>query len=593
MRESIELFGVSASPGLALGACMIIEEVHHGNYLDTRINASEIDRELKRVTAAINKAESQITSIQEKALKEGCKENADVMEAHLMILQDPMFVEGFTHAVRKENMTAEGAVQSTVNSSAAMFESMDSAYLQERAHDIRDIGSRIMNALLGIELPDVSNLEKPTILVANDIPPSMMASVDKNNLLGIVTEIGGKTSHTAILASNMGIPAVMGCSDIVIKVQEEQALDDNKNQIVFVDGSKGLVRMNLDEDFIAEAKRDIETEKDIKASLEELKDKETKTRDGVHIQLAANVMGPSEVEAITAVGAEGVGLYRSEFLFMDRNALPTEDEQYEAYKTVVEGMNGKPVIIRTMDIGGDKEVEYLNLDKEMNPFLGYRALRICLNEPVMFQTQLRAILRASAHGKALIMFPMVSSLDEIRLAKHHVEVAKSQLREAGHAFDKKIEVGIMIEVPSAAMIADILIKEVDFFSIGSNDLTQYTVAVDRMNQKIGALYNSYHPAMIRLIKKVIDAARGEGSHKFAGMCGEMAGDPKAALLLVGLGLQEFSVSPAKLLRIRKMISGIDNSYAIEIAQKALTLGTAAEIEELLMSALPEELRVLV
>ena len=593
VRETIELYGVSASPGLALGSYMVIEEIHHDNYQEKRIEDSGIDRELRRVNDAVKKAQTQVTSIQENALKAGSKENAEVMDAHLMILQDPMFIDGFKHAVMNDKMTAEGAVQSTVNTSAIMFESMDNAYMRERAHDIRDIGSRIMNALLNIEQPDVSHLEKPTILIANDIPPSMMASVDKSNLLGIITEIGGKTSHTAILASNMGIPAVMGCTNAVDQVLSLKTLEKSNDDIVFIDGSKGLFKMNLDDGFIAEVKQNIDKEKEIKASLDELKDVDTVTKDGVHVQLAANVMGPSEVEAITAVGAEGVGLYRSEFLFMDRNSLPTEDEQFEAYKAVVEGMSGKPVIIRTMDIGGDKEVEYLNLDKEMNPFLGYRALRICLNEPVMFQTQLRAILRASAFGKALIMFPMVSALDEIRLAKHHVEVAKTQLREAGHEFDENIEVGIMIEIPSAAMIADILIKEVDFFSIGSNDLTQYTVAVDRMNQQIGDLYNSYHPAMVRLIKSVVDAARGEGGHKFAGMCGEMAGDPKATLLLVGLGLQEFSVSPAKLLRIRKLIRNINSDYAAEIANKALTLGTAAEIEELLLDALPEDLKIFV
>ncbi len=586
MKNTNELFGVGASPGLALGSFRVIEMVEHEDYTQKQIESAEITNEIERIEEATSKAKKQISDIQDKALSTGGTEKAEVMEAHIMILQDPMFLEGFESAVKEKNMTAEGAVQSTVEANAALFESMDNAYMQERAHDIRDIGARIMNALLGIEHPDVSTLSEPTILIAHDIAPSMMASVDQENLLGIVTEVGGKTSHTAILASNMGIPAVMGCAGAV-----SIAKDIESNDLIYIDGTQGLLKSNLSRDFVEKAKYDIEAEKTIKASLDQFRNRETITKDGTVIQLVANVMGPTEVDAIKAVGAEGVGLFRSEFLFMDRNTLPTENEQFEAYKTVVSGMENKPVIIRTMDIGGDKEVSYLNLEKEMNPFLGYRALRICLSDTEMFQTQLRAILRASAYGKALIMFPMVSSLDEIRAAKEQVDIAKDQLRASGHDFDENIKVGIMIEIPSAAIIADILIKEVDFFSIGSNDLTQYTVAVDRMNQQIGALYNSYHPAMVRLVKAVVDAAQGEDNDKFAGMCGEMAGDPKAALLLVGLGLEEFSVSPAKLLRIRKMISGIDRKYAEKIANEALSLGTASEIEALLVKALPEELKM--
>lgn len=586
LKTKNEMKGVGASPGLALGSAFLLETPVHIDHKEECIASEQIEIELKRVKDATDKARIQVEHIKDRALESGGAEKAEVMEAHIMMLQDPMILDGFEKAVKEDCMTAEGAVQKTVETNVAIFKNMDNAYMQERAHDIKDIGARIMNALLNVEHPDVSSLSKPTVLIAEDIAPSLMAAVDQNNLLAIVTEEGGKTSHTAILASNMGIPAVMGCEGAVSAVK---ALSQDTE--VFVDGSKGIFKMNLDAEFITKAEQDIDKARKVKASLEQLKNKATVTRDGTALQLAANVMGPGEVEAILEVGAEGVGLYRSEFLFMDRNTLPSEKAQYEAYKAVVEAMNDKPVIIRTMDIGGDKEVTYLNLDKEMNPFLGYRALRICLNDPVMFQTQLRAILRASAHGEAFIMFPMVSALEEIRAAKQHVEVAKDQLRKAGQAFDEHVKVGIMIEIPSAALIADILIDEVDFFSIGSNDLTQYTVAVDRMNQKIAKLYNNYHPAMLRLIKAVVDAARGAGGHKFAGMCGEMAGDPKAAMLLVGLGLQEFSVSPAKLLRIRKMISEIDSKYAAEVANKALSLGSASEIEAFLEDALPESLKL--
>lgn len=581
----MEFIGVNASPGFALGTCIVLDTPAHEDYQTQKIESSKVDYEMGRIDEAMLTVENQLKAIRDKALEMNRKENADVLEAHLMMLKDPVFLEGFQKAVAHDHQTSEAAVQRVVEEQAAIFESMDNAYFRERAQDIKDIGNRVLNILLGIEAPDLSCLSKPTILVAHDIPPSMMASVDRDNLLGIVTEIGGKTSHTAILASNMGIPAVMGCEGIV-----ERMIAYKTDELGWIDGTKGVFRTDLEAAEVADFKQKMALEKEIQASLERLRDVETHTKDGVHVQLVANVMGPDEVDAVLKVGGEGVGLYRTEFLFMDRNSLPTEEEQYQAYRKVVEGMKGNPVIIRTMDIGGDKEVDCLNLEEELNPFLGYRALRICLDRPALFQTQLRAILRASAHGKALIMFPMVSSLNEIRMAKDQVEIAKAQLREAGVAFDEQIAIGIMIEIPSAALIADLLIREVDFFSIGSNDLTQYTVAVDRMNQRIGNLYNCYHPAMLRLIKQVVDAAHNAGGSKFAGMCGEMAGDPKATLLLLGLGLQEFSVSPAKILRIRKLICEIDSSYAKQIANKALKLGSALEIEALLENALPEALK---
>ncbi len=581
----MQLKGVAAAPGLVIGSCLVLEEIHHPDFTHHSIADNLVEEEKGKVTIALELAESQLIAIRDRAADAGLEEQAAVMDAHLMMLGDPVLTESFMKMVASEKIPAVGAVQKGIGAQADIFEALEDAYFRERAQDIRDIGRRLVNILLGIQEPDISVLPQPLILIAHDITPSMMASVDSKNLLGIVAEIGGKTSHTAILANNMAIPAVLGCHDIVSLAKAQ----GDKVQVA-VDGSTGTVHVGLTDETAVALKAEADRRQAVKASLAALKDMATVTKDGIHVQLAANVMGPGDVDKCVSVGAEGVGLYRTEFLFMDRDKAPDEDEQYHAYRTVIEGLGGKPVIIRTMDIGGDKSVDYLNIAKEENPFLGYRALRICLERDDLFLTQLRAILRAAVHGKALIMFPMVCSLDELRAAKAKVEQAKEQLKLRSETFDDQIAVGIMIEIPSAAVIADVLIKEADFFSIGSNDLTQYTLAVDRMNEKISYLYNSFHPAMLRLIKSVIEPARAAGGQKFAGMCGEMAGDPRATLVLLGLGLQEFSVGPAGLLRIRKIINSVDFSYAQEVAQKALELGTAAEIEQYLAEALPEELR---
>ncbi|MDD2534877.1 MAG: phosphoenolpyruvate--protein phosphotransferase [Eubacteriales bacterium] len=581
----MQLKGVAAAPGLVMGPCYVLEEVNHPDFTRHSISESFVDEEKGKVHIALNIASEQLTAIRDRAEAAGLEEQAAVMDAHLMMLGDPILTEGFMSMIASEKLPGVGAVQKGIAAQADIFEALEDAYFRERAQDIRDIGRRLVNILLGIQEADLSALPKQLILIARDITPSMMASVDTKNLLGIVAEIGGKTSHTAILANNMSIPAVLGCHDIV-NVARAQGVD----ALIAIDGSTGTVHLGLTDEQAATLKTESERRQAVKASLSVLKDQATMTKDGVHVQLAANVMGPGDVEKVLAVGGEGVGLYRTEFLFMDRDKAPDEEEQYHAYKTMVEGLGGKPVIIRTMDIGGDKSVDYLNIEKEENPFLGYRALRICLERDDLFLTQLRAILRAAVHGQALVMFPMVCSLDELRAAKAKVEQAKEQLKLRGEKYDESIKVGIMIEIPSAAVIADVLIKEADFFSIGSNDLTQYTLAVDRMNERISYLYNSFHPAMLRLIKSVIDPARQAGGQKFAGMCGEMAGDPRATIVLLGLGLQEFSVGPAGLLRIRKIINSVDFSFAQAVAAKALTLGTATEIESYLAEILPEDLR---
>jgi phosphotransferase system enzyme I (PtsI) len=581
----MQLKGVAAAPGLVMGPFLVLEEIHHPDFTHHAISEELIEEEKNKVRIALALAEKQLTAIRDRAGAAGLEEQAAVMEAHLMMLGDPVLTESFLATIASEKLPAVGAVQKGISAQAAIFEALEDAYFRERAQDIRDIGRRLVNILLGIEEPDISALPEPLILIAHDITPSMMAAVDVKNLLGIVAEIGGRTSHTAILANNMGIPAVLGCHDIVAIAKAQPA-----GARIAVDGSSGLVHVGLSEEQAATLLAEAERRAQVKASLAGLRDQPTVTADGVPIQLVANVMGPGDVAKVLEVGGEGVGLYRTEFLFMDRDKAPDEEEQYLAYRTVIEGMAGRPVIIRTMDIGGDKSVDYLNIAKEENPFLGYRALRICLERDDLFLTQLRAILRAAVHGRALIMFPMVSSLDELRAAKAKVSQAREQLKLRGDACAEDVPVGIMVEIPSAALIADVLIREADFFSIGSNDLTQYTLAVDRMNEKISYLYNSFHPAILRLIRAVVEPARAAGHPKFAGMCGEMAGDPRATLLLLGLGLQEFSVGPANLLRIRKIINSVDYSYARSVAEKALTLGTAAEVEAWLASALPEELR---
>lgn len=574
----MKIKGIAASPGWVMGNFMVVEETAHPDYTQLMINESQVDLELAKLEEALDESEEQMKKIKEKASLENKTDQSDIMAAHMMMLRDPMLTNGFKEVIQKDLICAAGAVQGEIQKQKMVFESLEDPYFKDRAHDIQDIGQRIVNNLLKIPMLDLSCLDSKVILVAHDLPPSVMATVDQEKLLGIITEIGGKTSHTAILANNMGIPAISGCSGILEIVKGLNARDS-----IAIDGILGEVHLNLSEEDVVHIQKEMSRQKEENQLLDQYKSQGTKTQDGYSIELAANVMNPSEVEKVLSVGAEGVGLYRTEFLFMDRDSAPLEEEQFEAYKAVVEGLKGKPVIIRTLDIGGDKAVDYLHLEKEENPFLGFRALRICFERTDIFMTQLRAILRASAYGQTRIMFPMICSLEELRMAKSFVERAKEELRSEEKPFDEKIPVGIMVEIPSAALIADLLIEECDFFSIGSNDLTQYTLAVDRMNEKISPLYNSYHPAMLRLIKSVAQAADGFGHSKFAGMCGEMAGDPLATKLLIGLGITELSMSPSKILKVRSIINEMNIKQAQEIARFALTLKTAGEVESYLKS----------
>lgn len=570
----MELKGIAAAPGIAVAKCVFLEPIIIGDY--TNELSISGDSSLKALSIATEIASVQITNITKRAEEEGLTERAEIMEAHLMMLQDPMLHEAFEAKINS-GASEKAAVQWVIENQAQAFEALDDEYFRERALDIRDIGRRLMMLLIGIEDVDLSHLEEESIIVAHDITPSQMASLDSQKVKGIVTQIGGKTSHVAIMAKNMEIPAVLGVKGVEL-LKEKTFLSIN--------GSKGTVEADLTDERIAEIKILIQERQVFKKGLEQIKDQETKTKDGTKIELCANIIDVHGVDKANEVGAEGIGLYRTEFLFMDRDSVPTEEEQFKAYYQVVSKMQGKPVIIRTMDIGGDKEVACLGLKKEENPFLGYRAIRICLDDQELFKTQLRAILRASAFGKALIMYPMISSLEEIEAADSILSVAKQELRERNMAFDENISVGIMIEIPAAAVVAQQLIKRVDFFSIGTNDLTQYTLAVDRMNDKISHMYNHFKPGVIHLIKMVIEATKIYPK-KFTGMCGEMASDPYATLLLVGLGLDEFSVNPSELLKIKKIISLIDKKEAEQIATAILEMEYCSEIEQNLKNHLNE------
>lgn len=578
------LKGQGAAPGIGIGSVKILTDLPQKDYTRIKVSQQAVAEETARVQAAISQASEQIEDIRLQAEARGESGKVDVMTAHSMMVADPM-LKGAIDRGLEALLVAEGAVQSAIAEMAEAFEALDDPYFRERAQDVRDIGDRLLRNLLGIEAFQVAPDAEPFLLMGRDITPSLFAALPTEKLLGIGAELGGKTSHTAILAGNSGIPAVLGCPNLVSTLNSLAP-----GGILAVDGDKGEIYLELQEAELKQLQTEKARREEIKKALLPLINQPTSTKDGTKLDLFANISGVDGAEAALKVGAEGVGLFRTEFLYMERPDLPSEEEQYQIYRQVLSQMNGKPVIFRTMDIGGDKEAENLGLEKEDNPFLGYRAIRICLEREELFLTQLRALVRAAVDGKALIMFPMIQSVEEFRKAKSLVLKAITELKSEGIACNAEIPVGIMIEIPAAAVISDLLIQEADFFSIGTNDLVQYTLAVDRMNQRIAGLYNHFHPAVLRLIQKAIEAPQNQPEHKFCGMCGEMASDPLATLLLVGLGLKEFSVAPAKLLLIRKFISEIDLSFSKAVAAQALQCTTAQEVENLLRERLPESLK---
>ena len=559
--------GTGASPGIALGKDLVIE---HRELVIEKKTIENIDEEIQKLESAVKVSKEELTKVKEKALAELGEHEAEIFEAHLLVLEDPELIGSAISKIRDEKVNADYALNEIKEIFVAMFESMDNEYMRERAADIKDVTNRVLRHILGIKVVDLAELDEEVVLIAHDLTPSDTATMNKNMVLGFLTDIGGRTSHTAIMARTLEIAAVVGLNDITKKVKDG-------DYIVF-NGDTGEVIVNPDEETKAKYASLKEEFEEYRKSLELLKGQASITTDGRHVELAGNIGSPNDVEGLIKNDAEGVGLYRTEFLYMDKeDSFPTEEEQYEAYKAVLEGMNNKPIVIRTLDIGGDKELPYFEMEAEMNPFLGYRAIRLCLDRKDIFKTQLRALYRASVHGKLRIMFPMISSLEELLDAKEVIKEVLKELDAENIAYSNDVEVGMMIEIPSAAVISDVLAKHVDFFSIGTNDLIQYTCAVDRMNQKISHLYNQFNPAVLRLIKMVIDNAHKEG--KWVGMCGESAGDQRMIPILLGFGLDEFSMSPISILPARKLITSLSYADMQKFADEVLAMGTAKEIKE--------------
>ena len=569
--------GIPASPGIVFGKALVLKE--EKIVLDMqKIKDSQVDEEIARFYAGREAAVEQLNSIKERAYQSLGEEKAAIFEGHLMILEDEELEEEIIDYLRSNHVNAAVATNVVIDQQVAILSEIDDEYLKERAGDIRDIGNRLIKNILGMHIVDLGEINEEVILVAYDLTPSETAQLNLDKVLGFVTDIGGRTSHTSIMARSLELPAIVGTNNVTELV--------NTGDFLILDALNNAVYVNPSQDEIQRLKTLQAKLAEEKAELAKLKDLPALTLDGHRVDVVANIGTIRDIEGAERNGAEGVGLYRTEFLFMDRDQLPTEEEQFIAYKDVVEAMNGNLVILRTMDIGGDKELPYLDLPKEMNPFLGWRAIRIALDRRKILNAQLRAVLRASAYGKLAVMFPMIISVEEIRELKSVIEELKVELRNEGKAFDENIQIGVMVETPSAAVNAKFLAKEVDFFSIGTNDLTQYTLAVDRGNELISHLYNPMSPSVLSLIKQVIDASHAEG--KWTGMCGELAGDERATVLLLGMGLDEFSMSAISVPRIKKLIRNVNYQDAKLLAEKALQQPTAAEIERLVIDFLAEK-----
>jgi phosphotransferase system enzyme I (PtsI) len=561
---STNLKGIGASAGIAIAKAYRLEEPELK--IEKKVIADK-EAEKQRFEQAINQSKSELEIIKEHANRELGADKAEIFAAHLLVLSDPELLNPVLDKVNTEGVNAEFAMKETADMFVSMFESMDNEYMKERAADIRDVTKRVIAHLLGVQIPNPSLISEEVVIIAEDLTPSDTAQLNRQYVKGFTTNIGGRTSHSAIMARSMEIPAVVGTKHATSSIEN--------GVMVIVDGLDGEVIIDPSSEVIAQfeekkAKYDVQ-----KAEWAKLVNEPTVSKDGQHVELAANIGTPDDVKGVLENGGEAVGLYRTEFLYMGRDQLPTEDEQFDAYKTVLERMEGKPVVVRTLDIGGDKELPYLNLPKEMNPFLGFRAIRLCLEEQDIFRTQLRALLRASSYGNLKIMFPMIATISEFREAKAILLEEKEKLVANGVQVSEKIEIGMMVEIPSTAVMADQFAKEVDFFSIGTNDLIQYTMAADRMNERVSYLYQPYNPAILRLISMVIDAAHKEG--KWAGMCGEMAGDPIAIPLLLGLGLDEFSMSATSILPARTQIKELSKEQAQSVKETVLAMSTTEEV----------------
>ncbi len=561
------LKGIGASDGIAIAKAYLLVEPDLSFNND---KVADVDAEVEKFKAAINQSKVELTQIRNNAEIALGPDKAAIFDAHLLVLEDPELINPIEDNIRNNQMNAAASLSEVSTNFITIFESMDNEYMKERAADIKDVSKRVLSHILGVSLPNPTMIDEPVVIIAEDLTPSDTAQLNKKFVQGFATNIGGRTSHSAIMSRSLEIPAVVGTKNITDAVQQ--------GDFVIVDGIAGEVIINPDEQTVAGYKARQAAFLQEKEELKQLVNDKTVTKEGKHVELAANIGTPNDLEGVKNNGAEGIGLYRTEFLYMGRDAMPSEDEQFEAYKKVLSEMDGKRVVVRTLDIGGDKELPYLNLPKEMNPFLGYRAIRLCLDQQDIFRTQLRALLRASIHGKLSIMFPMIATINEFRDAKAILEEEKASLIADKVKVADDIELGIMVEIPSTAAMADIFAKEVDFFSIGTNDLIQYTMAADRMSERVSYLYQPYNPAILRLIKQVIDASHKEG--KWTGMCGEMAGDSTAIPLLLGLGLDEFSMSATSILSARRQIKNLSQPEMAKVAEQALNCATQEEVVKL-------------
>lgn len=560
------LKGIAASPGIAIGKVFLYKENSLSIIEKTSITA---DEEIKRLIIGRNKAKEQLEEIRDNTLKKLGKDKADIFDGHITLLEDEDLFNEINEKIRQKNNTAEFALNEAINEYSTMLSNLEDVYFRERAADLKDIGKRWLNGVANINTVDLSKLDPGTVIVAKDLTPSDTAQINLENVLAFVTEIGGKTAHSSIMARSLELPAVVGMGEILSKI--------NDNETIIVDAVKGEIILNADEETIAlytEKRKEFLKEKE---ELKTLKDKIAISKDGIKVDIWGNIGSPKDVNGVLSNGGFGIGLYRTEFLFMDKNSFPTEDEQFQAYKEVAIALNGYPVTIRTMDIGGDKSLPYMELPKEENPFLGWRAIRVCLDREEILKTQFKALLRASKFGNIKIMLPMIMDINEIRKSKRIFEECKKELREKGIEFNENTLLGIMVETPAVAFRAKFFAKECDFFSIGTNDLTQYTLAVDRGNENISNLYDTYNPAVLQAIKLLIDGAH-EGGISIS-MCGEFAGDENAIALLFGMGLDAFSMSGISIPKVKKIISKLDKKECEKLVERILELSTADEIKE--------------
>lgn len=565
------LKGIATSSGIAIGKIYKLEQP----VINIPSEVKSVDEELKAFDDALAKTISDIEAIKERASKTLGEEELAVFDAHLMMVNDPEFTDQIKNAI-KDGGNCAASTKNVADATIAMFEGLDDPYFKERAADVKDVSFRLLCNILGLNVPDLTTISEEVVIVANEMTPSDTAQLDKKYALGFVTEIGGKTSHAAIMAVSLGIPAVVGCTGVLENCKH--------NDSIILDAKEGTVIVNPSDEQMKEytEKRDAFLKE--KEALKVLKDQPTITVDNHQVELVANIGNPADMDAANENGCEGVGLFRTEFLYMDKtDAFPSEDEQFASYKEVLEKANGKRVVVRTLDIGGDKKLPYFEFDPEMNPFLGYRAIRLCLDRKDIFKDQVRALLRASVFGKLAIMFPMIATVDEFVNAKNFVLEQKEALIKEGQKVSDEIEIGMMVEIPASAVLADEFAKYADFFSIGTNDLIQYSMAADRMSEKVAYLYQPLNPSILRLVKMTIDGAHSQG--KWCGMCGEMGGDPMAAPVLLGLGLDEFSMSSSRILPTRKIITSLNKKDMEDLANKALKCHTESEVVELVKKVL--------